>query len=363
MHSIPTKMRAFVLTGFGGLEKLELTEDWPVPKPDADEVLIQVHACGLNNTDINTRTAWYSTSNTEPTTGDALPQASDDGAWSGRPLQFPHIQGADVVGEVVAVGGDVDPALLGSRVLIDTWLRDWSDPDNREKMGYFGSECPGGFAQYTKVHQHNVHPIDSDLSSAQLATFPTAYITAENMLNRAGLSRDETVLISGASGGVGSALIQLSKRRGARPLALCAKNKMADVAKLAPTAVIDRDEDIATALSAAIGKDQVDVLADVVGGERWSSWIECLARKGRYTCAGAIAGPIVSFDLRTFYLRDLSFYGATTTPANLFAQLVRYIEQGEIKPLLAATYPLEQLPQAQRSFIEKKHVGNIVVTL
>ena len=88
-----------------------------------------------------------------------------------------------------------------------------------------------------------------------------------------------------------------------------------------------------------------------------------LDRGGRYTCAGAIAGPMVEMDLRTFYLRDLTFTGATIVPPGVFADLVGYIERGEVKPALAATYPLEQLHDAQQAFIDKKHTGNIVVTV
>ena len=102
---------------------------------------------------------------------------------------------------------------------------------------------------------------------------------------------------------------------------------------------------------------------DVVGGACWPQLIDALARGGRYTCAGAIAGPIVEMDLRTFYLRDLAFTGATIVPPGVFADLVGYIARGEIKPLLAASYPLEHLRDAQQAFIDKRHVGNFVVIM
>ena len=103
------------------------------------------------------------------------------------------------------------------------------------------------------------------------------------------------------------------------------------------------------------------MVADVVGGDLWPQMIEVLRRGGRYTCAGAIAGPIVEFDLRTFYLNDLTFTGATIVPPGMFADLVAYIERGEIRPLLAGTWPLEQLREAQEAFLKKQHVGNYVV--
>jgi NADPH:quinone reductase-like Zn-dependent oxidoreductase len=358
-------MRAFVLTGHGDMDKLVFHDNWPVPKPEQGEVLIKVHACGLNNTDVNTRTAWYSKAVNENTTGGAFDSADDeDATWGGAPITFPRIQGADVAGSVVAVGDGADPALIGKRVLVDTWLRDWDDPLNMNKCGYFGSECDGGFADYTKVDQRNVHPLECDLSDAELATFATSSITAENMLNHANVGEGDTVLIPGASGGVGSALIQLANRRGATTIAMASQDKHAQLANTSPAAILPRSPtNLKAALKQAIGQDTVSVVADVVGGSMWPTLIDALERSGRYTCAGAIAGPIVEMDLRTFYLRDLTFTGATVVPPGVFADLVRYIERGEIKPLLAATYPFEELHAAQRAFIEKKHTGNIVLSM
>jgi NADPH:quinone reductase-like Zn-dependent oxidoreductase len=357
-------MKAMVLTGHGGLDKLVWHEDWPKPTPAEGQVLIRVKACGLNNTDVNTRTAWYSKGTGEATTGAALDGVEEeDATWGGAAITFPRIQGADVCGVVEAVGSGVDPALIGRRVLVDTWLRDWSDPLNMDKAGYYGSECDGGFAEYTVVDMRNVHPVNSDLSDAELASFATSYVTAENMLNRAAVTAGDSVLIPGASGGVGSALIQLVKRRGAKAIAMCSPFKEEGVRLAGADAILPRAlEDLRAALSAATGEDTVTVAADVVGGPGWAAVIDALARGGRYTCAGAIAGPIVDFDLRTFYLRDLSFTGATVVPPGTFADLVRYIEEGEIKPIVAATYPLSELHTAQTAFIDKKHVGNIVVT-
>ncbi len=359
--TIPEKMRAFVLTGHGDMDKLVYHTDWPVPVAGPGEVLIKVHACGLNNTDVNTRTAWYSKGVSGNTTGGAFDTADDeDATWGGAPITFPRIQGADVSGTVV-VGPD---HLLGKRVLVETWLRDWSDPLNLEKIGYFGSECDGGYAEYVKIDERHAHPVDSELSDAQLATFATSWITAENMLNRAGVGEGDEVLITGASGGVGSALIQLANRRGATTIAMAGKSKHDAVSKFEPHALLDRAPgNLKQALKGVIGQDTVSVVADVVGGSYWPQLIDVLARGGRYTCAGAIAGPMVEMDLRTFYLRDLTFTGATIVPPGVFADLVGYISRGEVKPALAATYPLEQLHEAQQAFIDKKHTGNIVVTM
>ena len=363
--TIPETMRAFVLKGHGESDQLQYNEDWPVPVPKANEVLIKVHACGCNNTDINTRTAWYSKGVTENTTGGAFENADDDdAAWGGSPISFPRIQGADVAGTAVAVGAGADPSIIGKRVMIETWFRNWDHPDDYSKTGYFGSECDGGFAEYTVADYRHVQAVDSDLSHIQVASFATAYITAENMLRKAAVKEGDTVLITGASGGVGSALIQLANRRGATTVALCSDSKHEDLQVLSPAVTLGREPaDLKAQLQQATGRSEVDVVADVVGGSYWGTLIDSLARGGRYTCAGAIAGPIVEFDLRTFYLRDLVFTGATVAPPEVFSNVVKYIERGEIKPVVAATFDLKDLHKAQQMFIAKGHIGNIVITI
>ena len=352
-----------MLTGHGGLEALEYHEDWPTPVPAEHEVLIKVGACGLNNTDVNTRTGWYSKTVSEATTGGAYDKVGeDDPTWGGAPITFPRIQGADTVGQVVACGSEADQSLVGKRVLVDCWLRDWNDPLNKNNTGYFGSECDGGFAQYTTAHYKNIGVIESNLTDAELATFSCSYTTAEGMLDRAGVNTDDTVLVTGASGGVGSAVVQLARRRGARVVALASEAKHERLQSLDIDAILPRNpENLAHALKESIGSETVSVVADIVGGDFFPSVIDVLERGGRYTCSGAIAGPIVELDLRTFYLRDLTFTGSTVIPPHIFTNLIEYIERNEIKPLLAVSYPLAQLRDAQQAFIDKNHTGNIVV--
>lgn len=366
MQEIPKTMAAVVTTGHGGLEKLVYREDWPVPAPKPGDVLIKVGACGLNNTDINTRTAWYSKEVTEGTHAEGGSQgfasvSDEDATWGGKPVSFPRIQGADVCGRIVAVGDGVPGERVGERVLIDTWFRDWNDPDDFTKAAYFGSEIDGGYAQFTVAPSRNVHAVESVLGDEELATFATSYVTAENLLERAAVAAGDVVLITGASGGVGSALIQLARRRGARPVGLSSLAKAEQLREIGAEAVLEREPgDLAAAMQAAIGQGEVDVVADVVGGAIFAQLIEVLRQGGRYTCAGAIAGPIVTFDLRSFYLKDLVFTGATVVPPGLFAKLVGYIERGEITPLLARSWPLGELREAQEAFLQKRHIGNFV---
>jgi len=352
-------MRAMVTMGHGGLDRMVFHTDWPRPDPKPGEVLVKVGACGLNNTDVNTRSGWYSKAVTDATTGDAFAEVNDeDPAWGGTPISFPRIQGADACGRIVAVGEGVDMARVGERVITDNWLRDADDPLNKAKTGYFGSECDGGFAEYTVMPATNAIVIWSNLTDAELATFSCSYSTAEGMLTRANVGESDTVLVPGASGGVGGALVQLAKRRGARVIAMASQSKHQQVGELGPDRILPRAP---ADLRAALDSDKVTVVADVVGGPNWPQLIDILERGGRYTCSGAIAGPIVEFDLRTFYLRDLTFTGSTVIGPEVTRQLVSYIEAGAVKPALAATYPLADLHEAQQAFIDKKHTGNIVV--
>ncbi len=355
--SLPTTMQAMVTMGHGDLDQLVWHEDWPVPSPEEGEVLVQVKACGLNNTDINTRVGWYSKSITGAT-GDGGEPDDDDPSWGGAPIQFPRIQGADVCGVIVAVGEGVDPARVGERVITDNWLRDPADLENKEKTGYYGSERDGGYAQFSTMPARNALAVKSELSDAELATFSCSYSTAEGMLVRAKVAEGDTVLVPGASGGVGGALVQLAKMRGARVIALASEAKHADVQALGADRVLPRSP---ANLRADLRGERITVLADVVGGAAFPDLLDTLVRGGRYTCSGAIAGPMVDLDLRTFYLRDLTFTGSTVIDLEVMPNLIRYIESGVIKPALAATYPLRDLHAAQTAFIDKKHTGNIVV--
>ncbi len=365
--NIPAKMTAAVLTGHGGFEKLEIRKDVPVPAAGPGEVLIRVGACGMNNTDINTRIGWYSRSVSSGTTsrGGAEGMADvsgQDATWGFGALAFPRIQGADVAGQIVAVGEGVSPRRVGARVLVDPWLRDRANPADRNRAGYLGSERDGGFAQYAAVPEENAFTIQSDYSDAELASFPCAYSTAEHMLTRVDLQSGEKIVITGASGGVGSALVQLAKRRGAMVLAISSGSKQEALQNLGADAVIDRATgDLTDRLKKSLPGGECDVVADVVGGDTFSILIALLCRGGRYVASGAIAGPMVELDLRALYLKDLVMHGATVMPPGIFARLVEYIENGEIRPLLAHQFDLRNIHDAQREFLKKNYFGNIVM--
>jgi NADPH:quinone reductase-like Zn-dependent oxidoreductase len=176
------------------------------------------------------------------------------------------------------------------------------------------------------------------------------------MLERANVGA-ETVLITGASGGVGSAAVQLVKRRSGKVIAIAAAAKHVQVQELGADRVVDRDCDLVEVL----GTDSVDVVVDLVAGPQWPQMLEVLKRGGRYVTAGAIAGPIVELDVRTLYLKDLSFFGCTYQDKTIFENLLGYIECGAVKPVVSKSYALEDIVQAQQDFIAKKHTGKLVL--
>jgi NADPH:quinone reductase-like Zn-dependent oxidoreductase len=151
--------------------------------------------------------------------------------------------------------------------------------------------------------------------------------------------------------------VQLAQRRGAAVLALASVLKAAAVASIGADAVLPRDTD----LVAALGRDSVDVVVDVVGGRQFPQLLQVLRRGGRYAVAGAIAGPVVELDLRTLYLKDLTMLGCTIMEPAVFSNLIGYIERGEIVPLVSATFPLHAIVAAQTAFLAKLHVGKIVL--
>jgi NADPH:quinone reductase-like Zn-dependent oxidoreductase len=351
-------MMAVVTTGNGGYETL-VYRQVPIPRPADGEALLQVLAAGINNTEINTRVGWYSSSVTTDTEAAVEAQqlraaAKADGGWR-EPTPFPFIQGTDCCGRVAAVGREVDEKLIGRRALVRPCMRigGFSSLDSI----WLGSDFDGAFAEFVKVPASEVFPIDCDWSDAELGTIPCAYGTAENMLHRAKVGQGEHVLVTGASGGVGSATVRLAKRRGATVTAVAARSKHAAVLAIGADRVLDRNDDPVTAL----GKASVDVVVDNVAGAGFGKVVRAIKRGGRYASSGAIAGPLVTLDMRDVYLNDLTLFGCTAWDEPVFPNLIAYIERGELTPLPVQAFSLDRIADAQRLFLEKTHVGKLVL--
>lgn len=342
-NRVPSVMNAVVTTGHGGYERLEWREDVPVTPPGPRDVVVAVGAAAVNATDINTRIGWYS-------------QGEADTGWTGEALGFPRIQGIDACGRIVAVGSGVDEARIGERVLIEPAVREplgWAP----YRAHYLGSELDGAFATHVTVPAVHAWAIDSDMTDIELATFPCAYGTAENLLTRAVVTAGDRVLVTGASGGVGSAAVQLAAARGASVTAVTSASKAEAIRNLGVVTVLGRDDDP----SASVGRDAFDVVIDVVGGSGWPRLLDALRPGGRYAVSGAIGGPEVPLDLRTLYLKDLTLHGCTIAPPEVFASLIGRIQRREIAPVVAAVFPLREIVAAQQLFESKHFVGKIVL--
>lgn len=354
MNMIPRTMAAVRLMGHGGLDKLVYSRDVAVPAPAVGEVLIRVTACGMNNTDVWVREGAYGTEDD--------PQAVSTWRRQGNTLTFPRIQGTDTVGHVVAVGDGVDPSRIGERVMVDFSIYN-RDDDSLADIDYMGHGRDGGYAEYMALPAENAHVVATDLTDTELATFCCAYLTGERMLERARLAAGERVLVTGASGGVGSAIVQLARARGAVPIAVTAPGKEAALLEIGAQAVVTRGEgDFVEAVARASGGEPIDVVADLVAGPMFNDLLKILRPEGRYTTAGAIGGPVVRLDLRTMYLKQLELHGSSQGSRADFRRLVGYIEDRKIRPLVGGVYPLSDFHRAQTDFMAKNFVGKLVVT-
>ena len=346
-------MHAVLLTGHGGLDKLVYRSDVPVPRPGAGEVLIEVAACGMNNTDVWVRLGAYGT--------EQDPNAVSSWRRGTPTLTFPRIQGADTVGRIVAVGDGVPATRIGERIMLDFSLYN-RDDDSLADIDYIGHGRDGGYAEYMTAPAENAHAVRSGMSDVELATFCCAYLTGEHMLDRAGAKAGERVLITGASGGVGSGLIQLCRARGAVPYAVVGPGKECAVRDIGAEAVIVRGAgDLVEEVTAATGGQPIDVVADLVAGPLFNDLLRVLRPEGRYTTAGAIGGPVVQLDLRTVYLKHLQLHGSSQGTRGAFQRLVRYIEGGKIRALVGGVYKLSDFHRAQTDFMAKGFVGKLVV--
>lgn len=347
--NLPTHMSGVYLTRHGGPEALEWRTDIPVPTPAAGQVLVQVLAAGVNNTDINTRIGWYSSDVTGATDSGEIGEA---GGHAGA-LDFPRIQGGDICGEVVALGAGVTEFQLGNRVTCAINLPR-PTPENPTAYIALGSEIDGAFAQYCLLKASDLFDVTaSPLTDTEIAAMPCAYGTAYNLLHRAGVAKGHNVLITGASGGVGMAAVQIAALKGATVTGVASPTKQQDVLTMGAAQTLDRAD--------TPPENTYDIVIDVVAGDAFQSLIRALRPGGHYATSGAIAGPIVQADLREVYLRDITIHGCTFTPRTVFAELVDLIRAGRLRPLVSRVLPLADIHQAQEEFMQKSLPGKFVL--
>lgn len=351
--TFPQFMSGLQLTGHGGPEKLVWNDHIPVRPPATHEAVVRVLAAGVNNTDINTRIGWYASEVTASTDSVDTDADIETGGWAGA-LDFPLVQGGDLCGEIVALGKGAPPGLeVGMRVTCPT-NQPMATKAEPVKMVVIGSEFDGAFAQYCTLSADQLYDVSaSPLKDVEIAALPCAFGTALNLLRRAGVAKGERVLITGASGGVGLAAVQLVDLLGASVTAIASASKQQAVRDAGAGQVISRGD--------APQRQAYDVVIDVVGGPDWAGFIGGLKPGGRYAVSGAIAGPMVEADLRVIYLNDLTLLGCTYQPRDVFAELVDLIKGGRIRPHISKTYALSDIAAAQEDFISKRYPGKLVL--
>lgn len=265
-----------------------------------------------------------------------------------------------MVGTVVA-SGDESTGLVGARVLVDPAGYDGPGPDARP-ADVLGSERNGGFAEYVVVPGARAHSVDgSPLTDVELASLPIAYGTALGVLERGSVSKGHTVLVTGASGGVGLEAVQLARSRGARVVAVCSGDEGEAVRSAGADTVVDRRRDQVLADAASAAPEGYDAVVDVVAGAVLGPGLGLLKAGGRWVVAGALDGWAVNFDVRRLYLANLSLVGSTMHTPRIFDRLVEIARHGDVRPVVAATFPLGAVREAQEQLARRQHVGKLVV--
>ncbi|WP_100639913.1 zinc-binding dehydrogenase [Marinobacter salexigens] len=361
---IPNTMKAMVLTGHGDIEKLEY-KDVPTPFPAPGEVLVQVTATAKNNTDRKAREGLYPTKKGETTSFQ----------MGGKPtLIFPRIQGADIAGRVVAVGEGVDYSRVGERGLLDFNIYADSRRDINLTPDYYGHGADGGYAEYVAVPSDQFHRIQNKtLADAQLAAMGMcSYQTAMHMLTSAHVAAGERVLVTGASGGVGTALIQLCRIMGAIPYALSTPDKAAALVGLGAESVLDRSDmdSFVERVKADTGGKPFDAIMDLVGGDMTDRFIDAMifdmsARKTypRLSIAGASGGNISEILWTRIYLYQVQIFGVSHGTREEAEQLIEWIRGEQLKSVLHGAFRLSELHQAERYFTNRgsSYLGKIVI--
>ncbi|MCD1648723.1 zinc-binding dehydrogenase [Marinobacter adhaerens] len=361
---IPNTMKAMVLTGHGDVDKLEY-QDVSVPAPGPGEVLVQVTATAKNNTDRKAREGLYPTKKGEMTSFQ----------MGGKPtLVFPRIQGADIAGRVVAVGDGVDESRIGERGLLDFNIYANDRRDINLTPDYFGHGADGGYAEYVALPSDQFHHIpNAELADAEVASMGMcSYQTAMHMLTSANISAGERVLVTGASGGVGTALIQLCRIMGAIPYALSKQDKASALLELGAEAVLDRSDmdSFVDRVKAKTGGKPIDAVMDLVGGEMTDVFIDTMifdmnARSTypRLSIAGASGGNISEILWTRIYLYQVQIFGVSHGTREEAEQLMAWIRGGQLKPVLHGAFRLSDLHRAEEYFVNRgsNYLGKIVI--
>ena len=342
-------MKAVQVSGYGGLDQLEVVER-EIPKPKENEVLVQVKACAINNTEIWMREGAYGT--------------EGKSGWRPEGVQFPRIPGSDITGQIVEVGSAVSTDRKGEDVVLFPFTSS-GEPGSEhisDDMSFIGSEYDGGYAEYVVWPGELCLPMAlSDYEES--AVFSVSGMTGWHMVEESHIQRGETVMVTGANGGVGSLNVQIAANVfGAKVIAIVGDLALEEKMKeLGATHVLSyRSEQLADEIIEANG-GPIDAVLDVVGDALFHTSLQVLKKGGRFCTSGSAGGQKTELDFRTMYLKHITLIGSVLGTREDFKHLMKAVSEGKVKPIIDRTFPLEEAREAQSYFKKSGKVGKIVL--
>ena len=340
-------MKAVRIHQFGGPEVLQY-EDAPVPQPRKDEVLVRVKACSLNHLDLWVR-----------------------GGIPG--VKLPHILGSDVAGEITEVGEYVTGCKVGQRVIVAPMhycghcAKCLAGQQNQcREFTVLGNAVDGGNCEFIAVPARNVIPIPDSLDFIQAASVPLVFVTAWHMLvGLAGVRPGQTVLILGASSGVGIAAIQIARMFHCRIITTAGnEQKLQKARELGADHVIDHyKQKISDEVRKITNKEGVDIVVEHVGAATWDQSIRSLKTGGALVTCGATTGPNVSIDLRHLFARQLRLLGSYMGTMGELLEVLGHVFAGLLKPVIDRTFPLSEVRAAHEYLAKSQMFGKVVLTV
>jgi len=338
-------MKALVVKEFGGPL---IADDVPVPQPNADEVLIRVKACAIDQFDLTIRDGKFPTAKT------------------------PIILGHEIAGVVESVGANVDNFQTGDRVTSTLYLtcgRCRYCLTGRETIcadfkGYIGIHTPGAYAEYTTIPAVNLVKIPESISFPQGSVLANAIGTPYHALTkRARLQPGERIIVTGAGGGVGVHVIQLAKMMGAFVMAVdIGEEKLSLARELGADVVFDASTgDFSETAREWTNGEGVEVVLELVGTKTFESSLKSLSRGGRMVIVGSHTGTELKASPQAMIANEWEILGSRNVTKRELAEVVNLVAAGKVKPIVTGTYPLEEAETLHQKLRRQEIIGRVVL--
>lgn len=334
-------MNAVLLHEHGNVDKLVYSE-FDTPKIDPDEVLVKVRATSVNQADLVIRRG-----------------------YPGLSIPLPHILGGDIAGVIEELGSGVTGWKKGDRIVsYPTMLENGYQGDDYWSVGwqYFGMHRKGSYAEYVNVPAASLVSLPDNVSFENAATLPVAGLTAEHALNVGGVTEGQTLFFWGGSGGLGTLLIQLAKRRGARVITTASTlQKKQILESLGADYVFNHKEDDVPVEVMKLAPKGVDSVLDYVGPKTYSQSFHIVRKGGKILWCGMLTGRETTVNIQLTYLKHVSICGLYLGSMKEMRAIVQYAADGTLKPYIHVALPLMDAPQAHAIIESKNYTGKIVL--